>query len=89
MNERLLEAYYVSAERRVLRRVVELSRLYGRDAEHPARSRSPQEISPAWPEPRGRPSTPSSATRSHADWSSWRAEAFAVVDPVGLAKRAR
>jgi CRP-like cAMP-binding protein len=29
MNERLLEAYYVSAERRVLRRVVELSRLYG------------------------------------------------------------
>jgi CRP-like cAMP-binding protein len=29
MNERLLEAYYVSAERRVLRRVLELSRLYG------------------------------------------------------------
>src|SRR4029077_843145 len=31
MNERLLEAYYVSAERRVLRRVLELSRLYGAD----------------------------------------------------------
>ena len=29
MNERLLEAYYVSAERRVLRRVSELSRIYG------------------------------------------------------------
>ncbi len=29
MNERLLEAYYVSAERRVLRRVSELSRVYG------------------------------------------------------------
>jgi CRP/FNR family transcriptional regulator, cyclic AMP receptor protein len=28
MNERLLEAYYVSAERRVLRRVSELSRVY-------------------------------------------------------------
>jgi len=35
MNERLLEAYYVSAERRVLRRVVELSRLYGRNGEEP------------------------------------------------------
>lgn len=33
MNERLLEAYYVSAERRVLRRVLELSRLYGGDAD--------------------------------------------------------
>jgi CRP/FNR family cyclic AMP-dependent transcriptional regulator len=31
MNERLLEAYYVSAERRVLRRVLELSRVYGGD----------------------------------------------------------
>jgi CRP-like cAMP-binding protein len=33
MNERLLEAYYVSAERRVLRRLVELSRVYGKNAE--------------------------------------------------------
>jgi CRP-like cAMP-binding protein len=29
MNERLLEALYVSAERRVLRRLVELARVYG------------------------------------------------------------
>ena len=35
MNERLLEAYYVSAERRVLRRVVELSHLYRRNGEEP------------------------------------------------------
>src|SRR5262249_45041605 len=31
LNERLLEALYVPVERRVLRRVVELARLYGSD----------------------------------------------------------
>ena len=33
MNERLLEALYVPAERRVLRRLSELARLYGQDAD--------------------------------------------------------
>lgn len=35
LNERLLEALYVPVERRVLRRLVELARLYRRDADGP------------------------------------------------------
>jgi CRP-like cAMP-binding protein len=88
MNERLLEAYYVSAERRVLRRVVELSRLY-------ARGDGPAEI------PLTQETIAGMAGTSRATVNAVLREAqtrglveltrgnISVVDAVGLAQRAR
>jgi CRP/FNR family transcriptional regulator, cyclic AMP receptor protein len=88
MNERLLEAYYVSAERRVLRRVLELSRLYGAD-------NGPAEI------PLTQETLAGMAGTSRATVNAVLREAQTrglvelsrgntrVLDSVGLAKRAR
>jgi CRP/FNR family transcriptional regulator, cyclic AMP receptor protein len=89
MNERLLEAYYVSAERRVLRRVLELSRLYDVGANGPAEIPLTQETLAGM------------AGTSRATVNAVLREAQSrglvelsrgstrVIDPVGLARRAR
>src|SRR5262249_35635887 len=90
MNERLLEAYYVSAERRVLRRVLELSRLYSGGADD-----GMAQI-PLTQEPLAGMAGTSRATvnavlrdaqsRGLVELARGRVQ---IVDPVGLAKRAR
>jgi CRP-like cAMP-binding protein len=89
MNERLLEAYYVSAERRVLRRVLELSRLYGGEGNGTAEIPLTQETLAGM------------AGTSRATVNAVLREAQSrglvelargctrVLDPVGLARRAR
>jgi CRP/FNR family cyclic AMP-dependent transcriptional regulator len=44
MHERLLEALYIPAERRVLRRLVELARTYGQDGDGPVEIPLTQEV---------------------------------------------
>jgi CRP-like cAMP-binding protein len=89
MNERLLEALYVSADRRVLRRVGELTRLYTSHGDDPVEIPLTQETLAGM------------AGTSRATVNAALREAQAcglvellrggvrVLDPVGLAKRAR
>ena len=89
MNERLLEAYYVSAERRVLRRVLELSRLYGGVSDGIARIPLTQETLA------GMAGTSRATVNAVLRDAQTRGlvelarGSVRVVDPVGLAKRAR
>jgi CRP-like cAMP-binding protein len=89
MNERLLEAYYVSADRRVLRRVLELSRVYAVNSDGATQIPLTQETLAGM------------AGTSRATVNAVLRDAQArglvelargrvrVIDPVGLAKRAR
>ncbi len=89
MNERLLEAYYVSAERRVLRRVSELSRLYGTGADGPVAVPLTQETLA------GMAGTSRATVNAVLRDAQSRGlvelarGSVRVLDPVGLAKRAR
>ena len=88
MNERLLEAYYVSAERRVLRRVLELSRVYGGET-------GPAEIPLTQETLAGMAGTSRATVNAVLRDAQSRGlvelsrGATRVVDSVGLAKRAR
>jgi CRP-like cAMP-binding protein len=89
MNERLLEAYYVSAERRALRRVVELYRLYSAGQDGPADIPLTQETLA------GMAGTSRATVNAVLRQAQSRGlvelsrGSIRVVDPVGLAKRAR
>jgi CRP-like cAMP-binding protein len=89
MNERLLEAYYVSAERRVLRRVSELSHLYGAGADGPVAIPLTQETLA------GMAGTSRATVNAVLRDAQSRGlvelarGSVRVVDPVGLARRAR
>jgi CRP/FNR family transcriptional regulator, cyclic AMP receptor protein len=88
MNERLLEAYYVSAERRVLRRVLELSRVYGGET-------GPAEIPLTQETLAGMAGTSRATVNAVLRDAQSRGlvelsrGATRVIDSVGLAKRAR
>jgi CRP/FNR family transcriptional regulator, cyclic AMP receptor protein len=89
MNERLLEAYYVSAERRVLRRVSELSKVYADGAEVTVAIPLTQEMLA------GMAGTSRATVNSVLRDAQSRGlvelsrGSVRIVDPVGLAKRAR
>jgi CRP/FNR family transcriptional regulator, cyclic AMP receptor protein len=91
MNERLLEAYYVSAERRVLRRVIELSRLYGGNSDPQAGV----EISLTQEVLAGMAGTSRATVNAVLRDAQTKGlvelarGSVRVLDPVGLAKRAR
>ena len=88
MNERLLEAYYISAERRVLRRVLELSRVYGGET-------GPTEIPLTQETLAGMAGTSRATVNAVLRDAQFRGlvelsrGVTRVVDPVGLARRAR
>jgi CRP-like cAMP-binding protein len=90
MNERLLEAYYVSAERRVLRRVLELSRLYAGGSDDGMAQIPLTQETLAGMAGTSRATVNAvlrdAQSRGLVELARGRVQ---VVDPVGLAKRAR
>ncbi len=90
MNERLLEALYVPAERRVLRRVGELARTYPGKGDGPAEIPLTQEVlaGMAGTSPRDRQRGPPRRPGPAASIELARGR-VRVLDPAGLAKRAR
>ena len=83
LSRHLLEALYVSADKRVLRRLVEVAQLYD-NAVVPLTRRT----SRGWPAPRARPSTGSCATRRAGTVKLARGRT-SVLDPDELARRGR